>query len=51
MERSQIILQAHFRHPAIEEIHRRCFDRPIHEAEVSDRIQEMTRVLKEGLCV
>ncbi len=48
-ERSEVIPEAHFKHPVIEEIYERCFGRRLRSATVSEQIHAMTRILKEKL--
>jgi glycosyltransferase involved in cell wall biosynthesis len=48
-DRSHIIPEAHFTHPAIAEINRRGFGVQVRAPEVSDRIREMTAVIDERL--
>ena len=48
-ERSQLIPEAHFMHPVIQEIGRQCFGRARRNPQVSAEIHEMTWVIKEKL--
>jgi glycosyltransferase involved in cell wall biosynthesis len=48
-EVSAVIPEAHFAHPAIEEINRQCFGREVRSPAVGTQIHAMARVLKEGL--
>jgi len=52
-DRSYVIAEAHFKHPAIAEINRRSFGVQLRSQEISARIREMTHVinakLREGL--
>jgi glycosyltransferase involved in cell wall biosynthesis len=48
-ERSFVIPEAHFTHPAIAEINRRCLGAQLRSPETSDRIREMTGVIDEKL--
>ena len=47
--RSQLIPEAHFRHPVIREIGRHCFGRQTRKPEVTAQIHEMTWIIKEKL--
>jgi glycosyltransferase involved in cell wall biosynthesis len=47
--RSQLIPEAHFRHPVIREIDRHCFGRQTRRPEVTAQIHEMTWIIKEKL--
>lgn len=47
--RSQLIPEAHFRHPIIEEIDSQCFGRQTRRPEVTAQIHEMTWIIKEKL--
>jgi glycosyltransferase involved in cell wall biosynthesis len=48
-ERSHVIPEAHFTHPAIAEINRRSFGVQLRSPEVSDQIRNMTGVIDEKL--
>ena len=48
-ERSHVIPEAHFTHPVIAEINRRCFGVRLRSREVSERIREVTRTIKQGM--
>jgi hypothetical protein len=48
-ERLHIVPEAHFKHPAIEEINRECFGRQLRDLEVSRRIHETTWQIKQQL--
>jgi len=48
-ERSQVIPEAHFHHPVIREINRRCFGHERRNPAVTSEIHEMTWVIKEKL--
>jgi glycosyltransferase involved in cell wall biosynthesis len=48
-ERSHVIPAAHFAHPVIDEINRRSFGVQLRHPDVSERIRDMTRVIKTGL--
>lgn len=48
-ERSDVIPEAHFTHPVIEDINRQSFGRSLRNPAVSHQIREMTRGIKERL--
>lgn len=48
-DRSEVIPEAHFRHPVIDEINRQSFGHELRNATVSNQIREMTWVIKERL--
>jgi glycosyltransferase involved in cell wall biosynthesis len=48
-ERSHIIPEAHFTHPVIAEINRQCFGVQTRKPEVSEKIREMSWIIKEKL--
>jgi len=48
-DRSQVICEAHFKHPVIQEISRQCFGRERRNPRVSAEIHEMTWAIKEKL--
>jgi mannosylglucosylglycerate synthase len=48
-ERSQVIPEAHFHHPVIQEINRQCFGHERRNPTVTSEIHEMTWVIKEKL--
>jgi glycosyltransferase involved in cell wall biosynthesis len=48
-DRSQVIGEAHFKHPWIQEISRQCFGRERRTPQASAEIHEMTWVIKEKL--
>jgi glycosyltransferase involved in cell wall biosynthesis len=48
-EHSQIIPEAHFAHPVVQEISRQCFNRERRNLQLSAEINEMTWVIKEKL--
>ena len=48
-ERSHIVPEAHFTHPVIDGINRRSFGVQLRNPQVSERIREMTSVVKKGL--
>ena len=48
-DRSQVIGEAHFKHPSIQEINRQCFGRERRTPQASAEIHEMTWVIKEKL--
>jgi glycosyltransferase involved in cell wall biosynthesis len=48
-DRSRVIPEAHFRHPVVERISRECFRREVRTPELSERIHEMTWIIKEKL--
>ncbi|MEA3278528.1 MAG: glycosyltransferase family 4 protein [Pseudomonadota bacterium] len=48
-ERSWVIPEAHFRHPAIDEINRRAFGTRVRTPEISDRVREIAKAIKTQL--
>jgi glycosyltransferase involved in cell wall biosynthesis len=48
-QRSHVIPEAHFTHPAIAEINRRSFGVQLRSPQLSDRIREMTGIIDEKL--
>ena len=48
-DRSHVIPEAHFQHPVIAEINRQCFGYEKRNPEVTEKIKEMTWVIKEKL--
>jgi glycosyltransferase involved in cell wall biosynthesis len=48
-DRTVVIPEAHFAHPAIQEINRQCFGREVRHPAVGTQIHEMAWVLKEKL--
>jgi len=48
-ERTRVFPEAHFKHPVIQAINRRCFGRERRDAEVSEQIHEMMWVIKAKL--
>jgi glycosyltransferase involved in cell wall biosynthesis len=48
-DRSHLIPQAHFTHPAIAEINRRSFGAQLRSPKVSDQIREMSRIINDKL--
>jgi hypothetical protein len=46
---SEVIPEAHFRHPVIEEINRQCFGRQTRNPTVGNRIREVVWVLKQRI--
>ncbi len=49
-DESDIIPEAHFKHPEIQGINRQCFERELRTPALTHQIKEMTSVLKEKLC-
>ncbi len=49
-EVSDIIPEAHFKHPEIQDINRQCFAGEIRTRALTDRIKEMTSAMKVKLC-
>ncbi len=46
---SDLIPEAHFKHPAIEEINRQCFGREVRSPAVTGQVKQMTSTIKEKL--
>jgi glycosyltransferase involved in cell wall biosynthesis len=48
-ERSRVIPEAHFRHPEVEAINAGAFGRRLRSPEISDRVRDLTRRIKQQL--
>ncbi len=48
-ERSYLVEQAHFAHPVIRDIYQKCFGVRTRDREVTDKINEVTMILKDHL--